>query len=110
MPLVERLVKTLGLRVNGIHMHTGSDILDIGVFLIAADILFNVARNFPELEFLDFGSGFKVAYKDGDIETDIEELGQQMSEKFNNFCAEYGRDLALVFEPGKYLVSEAGIF
>lgn len=110
MPLVERLVKTLGLRVNGIHMHTGSDILDIGVFLIAADILFNVARNFPELEFLDFGSGFKVAYKDGDIETDIEELGQQMSEKFNNFCAEYGRDLALVFEPGKYLVSEAGYF
>lgn len=110
MPLVERLVKTLGLRVNGIHMHTGSDILDIGVFLFAADILFNVARNFPDLEFLDFGSGFKVRYKDNDIETDIEELGQKMSEKFNAFCVEYGRDLSLIFEPGKYLVSEAGYF
>ena len=110
MPLVERLVKTLGLRVNGIHMHTGSDILDIGVFLIAADILFNVARNFPDLEFLDFGSGFKVQYKKNDIETDIEELGEKMSEKFNTFCKEYGKDLALIFEPGKYLVSESGYF
>lgn len=110
MPLVERLVKTLGLKINGIHMHTGSDILDIGVFLVAADILFNVAINFPDLEFLDFGSGFKVKYKEGDIETDIDELGEQMSERFNKFCEEYGRQLSLVFEPGKFLVSECGYF
>ena len=67
MPLVERLVKTLGLRINGIHMHTGSDILDPGVFTLAADILFDIARKFPDLEFIDFGSGLKVPYKDDDV-------------------------------------------
>lgn len=110
MPLVHRLVKTLELKVEGIHMHTGSDILDTGVFLRAADILFNTARDFPDLQYIDFGSGFKVQYKPDDIETDIEEFGQQMSERFNAFCKEYGRVLTLMFEPGKYLVSEAGYF
>jgi diaminopimelate decarboxylase len=110
MPHVHRVVDALGIRVNGIHMHTGSDILDVGVFLQAADILFNIASNFKELEFLDFGSGFKVPYKPGDIETDIEEFGQKMSERFNDFREEYGRPLALVFEPGKFLVSQSGVF
>lgn len=110
LPLVQRLVEALDINVNGVHMHTGSDIMDVEVFLQAADILFDSARQFPDLEFIDFGSGFKVPYKPGDIETDIEEFGQKMSEKFNNFCDDYGRDLALVFEPGKYLVSRSGYF
>ena len=110
MPHVHRVVDALGIRVNGIHMHTGSDILDVGVFLQAADILFNIAANFKELDFLDFGSGFKVPYRPGDIETDIKEFGQKMSERFNDFREEYGRPLALVFEPGKFLVSQSGVF
>jgi len=110
MPLVHRLVETLGLKINGIHMHTGSDILDIDVFLKAADILFDTAAKFKDLEYIDFGSGFKVQYKLGDISTDIEEFGESMSAKFKNFCKSYGRDLILKFEPGKYLVSEAGYF
>jgi diaminopimelate decarboxylase len=68
------------------------------------------AKDFDDLEFLDFGSGFKVAYKPEDNATDIEDLGKQMSARFNEFCADYGRDLKLVFEPGKFLVSEAGVF
>ncbi len=110
MPLVERIVATLGLNVEGVHMHTGSDILDTQVFLQAADILFNTAKKFDSIQYLDFGSGFKVKYKPDDIETDIEEFGRQMSERFNAFCKEMGRDLTLMFEPGKYLVSEAGYF
>jgi diaminopimelate decarboxylase len=98
------------MHIVGIHMHTGSDILDIEVFLYAAEILFDVAKNFKELEFLDFGSGFKVPYKKDDIETDIEELGKKLSKRFNSFCTEYGKDLTLIFEPGKFLVSEAGHF
>jgi diaminopimelate decarboxylase len=91
-------------------MHTGSDILDVDVFLKAADILFDTAAKFKDLEYIDFGSGFKVQYKIGDISTDIEEFGESMSKKFKNFCKNYGRDLILKFEPGKYLVSEAGYF
>ncbi|SFC42190.1 diaminopimelate decarboxylase [Zunongwangia mangrovi] len=110
MPLLKRIVENTGMTINGIHMHTGSDILDIQVFIQASEILFDAAKNFKNLEFIDFGSGFKVPYKPGDIETDIEELGAQLSKKFKAFCAEYGKELTLAFEPGKYLVSESGKF
>lgn len=110
MPHVIRVVKATGLKVEGLHMHTGSEILDSEVFLIGADILFNQARELPDLDYLDFGSGFKVSYKNDGIETDIEDLGKKISKRFNFFCKEYGRDLTLIFEPGKYLVSESGSF
>jgi len=110
MPHLLRIVENTGMHINGIHMHTGSDILDIEVFLYAAEILFETASHFKELEFLDFGSGFKVPYKKDDIQTDVEELGKKLTKRFNAFCAEYGRDLTLTFEPGKFLVSEAGFF
>jgi len=107
---IERIVKTYGIQVTGLHMHTGSDILDAEVFLRAADILFDAARHFQELAFIDFGSGFKVAYKEGDITTDIEEVGQKLSTAFIEFCKGYGKELEMWFEPGKFLVSEAGHF
>ena len=110
MPMVHRIVEATGLRVEGIHMHTGSDIFDPDVFVAGADVLLKYAREFPDLDYVDFGSGFKVPYKLGDIETDIEELGEKISERFNEFCTEYGRDLEMVFEPGKFLVSAAGYF
>lgn len=110
MPLVLRIVENQKIHVEGIHMHTGSDILDVEVFQYASDILFNQARQFDSLDYIDFGSGFKVKYKENDIETDIEELGKAMSKKFNAFCKETGMDLTLAFEPGKYLVSESGYF
>ncbi len=110
IPHLLRIVENTGMNINGIHMHTGSDILDIEVFLYASEILFDTAKHFKDLEFLDFGSGFKVPYKEGDIETNIEELGEKLSIKFKSFCKEYGRELTLAFEPGKFLVSEAGQF
>jgi diaminopimelate decarboxylase len=110
IPHVMRIVENTQMKINGVHMHTGSDILDIEVFLYAAEILFDTALQFKELEFLDFGSGFKVPYRAGDIETNIEELGEKLTERFHRFCDTYGRDLELAFEPGKFLVSEAGYF
>ena len=110
IPLLVRIIENTKMCINGIHMHTGSDILDIGVFLYASEILFENALKFKNLEFIDFGSGFKVPYKEGDIETDIEELGEKLSIRFNEFCKIYGKKIDLAFEPGKFLVSEAGYF
>ena len=110
IPHLLRIVALTKMNINGIHMHTGSDILDIDVFLYASEILFDTAKNFPNLDFIDFGSGFKVPYKEGDIETNVEELGKKLSTRFNDFCSEYGKELTLAFEPGKFLVSEAGYF
>ncbi|MBL4715902.1 MAG: diaminopimelate decarboxylase, partial [Bacteroidia bacterium] len=103
-----RIVKANNMLVEGVHMHTGSDILDSQVFINAAEVLFNAASEFKDLQFLDFGSGFKVPYKEGDISTDVEDLGKKVSKRFKEFCEEYGRDLELWFEPGKYLVSDSG--
>ena len=110
VPHIKRVVENTGMNINGIHMHTGSDILDIDTFLRATEILFDVAKQFDDIDFIDFGSGFKVPYKEGDISTDIEQLGVQLSERFNEFCVEYGKDITLMFEPGKFLVSDAGVF
>ncbi len=105
---VQRVVESHKIKVNGLHMHTGSDILDADVFLRGADLLFDAAQTFPDLEFMDFGSGFKVGYKEGDIVTDIEEMGVKIAEAFKTFCKSYGRELELWFEPGKFIVSESG--
>ena len=110
IPHLLRIVENTAMKINGIHMHTGSDILDVDVFLHAAEILFDTAKNFKNLEFLDFGSGFKVPYFNNDIETNIEELGEKLSARFTEFCANYGSELQLIFEPGKFLVSQAGHF
>lgn len=110
LPHIHRVVENTGMLIHGVHMHTGSDIYDIDAFLRATEILFNVAATFKDLEYIDFGSGFKVPYKEGDIQTDIDELGEKLSKRFNDFCKDFGRDLTLMFEPGKFLVSEAGQF
>ena len=110
VPHIKRVVENTGMRINGIHMHTGSDILDIDTFLRATEILFEVAKQFDNIDFIDFGSGFKVPYRPDDISTNIEELGKKLSKRFNDFCKEYGKELTLMFEPGKFLVSESGYF
>lgn len=110
LPHILRIIENTKMHINGIHMHTGSDILDIDVFLYAAEILFDTAKHFKSLDFIDFGSGFKVPYKKGDIETNVEEFGKKLTKRFLTFEKEYGRTLTLAFEPGKFLVSEAGFF
>lgn len=105
---VERVVAAHGLRVEGLHMHTGSDILDTEVFLRAAELLLETAVYFKHLRFLDLGSGFKVPYKPDDIATDVEDLGKQLCTRMQRFNAERPTPVELWFEPGKFLVSEAG--
>lgn len=107
---IERIVKTTGLHVQGLHMHTGSEIKDIQVFLQALELMFDIAQRFDRLDFIDLGSGFKVPYKEGDKETNVELLGEQVAAAFIAFEKEYHRPLEVWFEPGKYLVSQSGTF
>ncbi len=106
---VHRIVSSHGMKVDGLHMHTGSDILEPEVFLRGAELLYETAKDFPDLRFIDLGSGFKVPYKEGDVTTDIARLGDAISRSFSSFCSSYGRPLELWFEPGKFLVSGAGV-
>lgn len=107
---IERIIKSTGLNVAGIHMHTGSDIKDVNVFLTGLEVMFEVAEHFPDLKYIDLGSGFKVPYSDEDVATDIEGLGEKVAEAFNRYSKQKGKPLQVWFEPGKFLVSEAGYF
>lgn len=104
-----KMIHDYQIQVEGLHIHTGSEIEDSGVFLQSANIFFDMAHHFPQLRFLDFGGGFKVPYQDGDKRTDISDIGHRLSQTFNSFCERYGRELELWVEPGKFLVSEAGL-
>jgi diaminopimelate decarboxylase len=104
------IVKQTNLSIGNLHIHTGSEIKDVEVFARGMEVLFEIAQHFPELEVLDFGGGFKVPYHTGEEGTDMEKLGKKMTEEFEWFEKKYNRKLQAWFEPGKFLVSEAGYF
>jgi diaminopimelate decarboxylase len=107
---IHDVIKETGIVIRGLHIHTGSDIKDVDVFVKGVELLYKLVEQFPNLEFLDLGGGFKVSYKSGDAVTDIELLGKKLGDSLAAFERTSGRKLKLWFEPGKFLVSEAGYF
>lgn len=107
---IERIVKSTQINVEGLHMHTGSEIKDADVFLQGLEIMFELAEHFPNLKYLDMGSGFKIPYQDGEIETDVLALGKKVGKALSDFSKESGKKFELWFEPGKFLVSKSGHF
>ena len=103
-----RIVEKYDLKVAGLHQHTGSDIKDAHAYTEVARIIFELAMSFKDLTFIDLGGGFKVSYRDGDEIADLPLLGKTLSDSFLALCQQYGRELQLWFEPGKFLVSECG--
>lgn len=104
------LVKTTNLHIAGLHVHTGSEIKDVEVFMKVADIFYDLVPHFPEVRFLDLGGGFKVPYKEGETGTDVPLLGQKVAEVMQKLSATYHRSFEAWFEPGKFMVSECGYF
>jgi diaminopimelate decarboxylase len=105
---IHEIRKKYGLVINGLHQHTGSDIKDADAYTEAAEIIFEVAKSFPDLKIIDLGGGFKVSYKEKDHVLEVSELAGVLVPAFKKLCKEYGTDLELWFEPGKFLVSECG--
>ena len=104
------IVQQYHLQIKDLHIHTGSEIKDVDVFLKGIEVLFEIVPHFPELEFIDLGGGFKVPYQEGDTETDMQLLAQKVKEDFARHAETRGKDLQIWFEPGKFIVSECGYF
>jgi diaminopimelate decarboxylase len=105
-----KVIKDTNLFIRGLNIHTGSEIKDVEVFAKGIEVLFEIAEHFPELEYLDLGGGFKVPYAPGEAGTDIEKLGEKVKEEFDLYEQKHKRHLQIWFEPGKFMVSEAGYF
>jgi len=110
IPKARQIVQASDLRVVGLHEHTGSGLQKANSVLQAMKQIISVAtrKNFPDLKFLDFGGGFKVPYTPDESAGDLMEMGRQATILFETFCQEYGRELELWFEPGKFLTTQAG--
>jgi diaminopimelate decarboxylase len=104
------LVNEHDLFIQDLHIHTGSDIKDVDVFVKGIDVLFELIPHFKELEFIDLGGGFKVSYREGDEETDMALLAEKVKQAFDNHPNPQGKPLQIWFEPGKFLVSQSGYF
>lgn len=107
---VLKVQQETNLHIRTLHIHTGSEIKDVEVFAKGIEVLFEAATHFPELEVIDLGGGFKVPYMPGEEGTDIELLGKKVKEEFDWFEKNNNRHLQVWFEPGKFMVSEAGYF
>ncbi|WP_185151720.1 diaminopimelate decarboxylase [Chryseobacterium sp. SN22] len=105
---IERVMKSTNLNVEGLHMHTGSEIKDPDVFLQALDIMLELSEHFPNLKYLDMGSGFKIPYQDTEEETDVKTLGKKVEKVIAEFSQSTGKKFELWFEPGKFLVGKSG--
>jgi diaminopimelate decarboxylase len=102
--------KQTGLAIKGLHLHTGSEIKEVEVFLNGLNLLLDLSKQFEELTVIDLGGGFKVPYKPDEKGANIEELGQKLFERLEQFQQTNHRNFQIWFEPGKFLVSEAGYF
>ena len=110
MEEVLKVQKETGLFIRTLHIHTGSEIKDVEVFAKGIEVLLDAVQYFPDLQIIDLGGGFKVPYIPGEEGTNIELLGQKVKEEFEAFEKKHNRHLQVWFEPGKFLVSEAGYF
>jgi diaminopimelate decarboxylase len=107
---LKKLQEKFQINIRTLHIHTGSEIKDVAVFIKSAEVFDTLLPHFPTVEVLDFGGGFKVPYQPGEKGTDIESLGAEVNKAVQNLSEKFGRPLSAWFEPGKYMVSEAGFF
>ncbi|MFN5189255.1 MAG: diaminopimelate decarboxylase [Chitinophagia bacterium] len=98
------------IHIRTLHIHTGSEIKDVAVFMKSAEVFDTLLPHFPSVEVLDFGGGFKVPYAPGEQGTDMALLGAEVNKVMKQLSEKFGRNFTAWFEPGKYMVSEAGFF
>lgn len=96
-------------KINGLHLYVGTDIFDIDYFINCYKELIEIASEFPDLEYLNFGGGFGVS-ENCKKQFDISEYNRQISELMNNLSLQTNRNLKLIIEPGRIIGGEAGYF
>ncbi len=113
---VRRTLERPNLILRGIHVYTATQIFDVDAFLEQCRAVFEIGRQAAgmtgkPLEMIDFGGGFGVPYFEQMPEFDLDRFGRGFQEMAASYRAEaWLNGCRLIFEPGRYLVAEAGIY
>jgi bifunctional diaminopimelate decarboxylase / aspartate kinase len=100
---VRDALEARGGRVTGLHAHTGSGVIDAGVWREQLDRLLEVLPQFPGVRVLDLGGGLGVPERPGKPGFDLARLDELLAEALAPHALE------VWLEPGRYLAAECGV-
>jgi diaminopimelate decarboxylase len=111
LPEIKQLVKEYHLKVIGINQHLGSLFLESEIYLEGVNRLLEIALNFEDLEFIDFGGGMGIPYhkQQGQPRLDLIKLGADLHQILTEWNQLHRKNLRFKIEPGRYLVAECGV-
>ncbi len=107
--------KELGVKRFGIHMMTGSNILNPDYFEMVVEKLLDIAGQLSKelgikFEFIDIGGSLGVPYRPEQDEIDLDLVARKVVSMLRKKLSEYELgEPFLIHEPGRYLVCDAGI-
>ena len=107
--------KNLGFQKFGIHMMTGSCIIEGDYFEKITGVLMDIAGKISKeagilFDYIDIGGGFGIPYEPGEKELDIEKVASNVIKVFREKLKEY--DLGepwLLVEPGRYIEGDTAV-
>lgn len=111
VPEIFRIAQQYDLHIVGVNQHIGSLFMDGTPFLSAVKHFLELALQFDELEFVDFGGGFGIPYHklSGEKEFDLPKFGKELDLVVKDFTRQYGREIVFKSEPGRYIAAEGGV-
>ncbi|WP_041710845.1 diaminopimelate decarboxylase family protein [Clostridium pasteurianum] len=104
------IAQKYNLKLRGVHVYLGTNIQEHQIFLEGAEEVFRIAKRFPDLRYIDLGGGFPVKVRPEETEFNFKAFGEAISKRMEKFCDEFGREIELIFEPGRYMLSDAAVF
>jgi diaminopimelate decarboxylase/aspartate kinase len=102
---IRRLAQAHDIRITGLHAHTGSGILHPDNWQRTLEILGEAARELPEVGIVNLGGGLGVPDRAEQVPLDLAALDAGLA----RLKADLVRPIQIWLEPGRYLVSEAGV-
>ena len=114
--ILDLVLSTAGIEFTGIHLFTGTQILDYQVLLTqyrkGVEIALEVARRLNRpLQTVDFGGGLGIPYFSHEQELDMESAREGLESLMKGVRSEpLFSGTRFFVEPGRYLVGEAGIY
>lgn len=105
---LKNTAKKFDLKIVGVHGYLASNMLDLEPFLELNKFLFDCAKQFSDIEYINFGAGFGIALKPNEKDFDWKAYGENVISIMKEAEEFFGRKINLKIEPGRSLVGNVG--